>query len=691
MKLIFVLLSLILSASVFAQTQQSPEQIRAQMAKIRQTTNWDDPAAAQKANDEIRKLANLLTGNSQFSVASQKQQQNTGNIAQIGLKTNVPGTKENILAIVDRFFNRSYKALDAVSKTQFDQDYKYAENEKLSKKSVKKLTSMGAMLITFGNDHNLACVYLTSALKALPDDTLAANNFGGYLRVVDSIAVSLPVLLYANSLFDESPIILTQIGCSYMELGDKKQGENYLKQAVKINPDFGQAHSALCDLYISQNRLEDAIHELFAGVKGMGVSYTKASQNYTYMQQQAENSDTREDFRDETRKQLNPDDALSPLVPEDNRLKMPKFEMSSTVADWMDGGGYLAAVQATNGFVTKLSSFSKEFLEIHKQVPVLPPNAILRDYPSERFALDCITEYFFHESQKESDKCQEKMDEIIDKIGAEAEDYFSRKEQWIKELENCLQGCRVGDVYCSEECRRVYCTKDCPATILFNGSIERYFKDYKKAFQDTKTNQERILDDLYAFTEQWFSQIKSEYWSRIYAYEIQRVALSVIGNTYAAYSHPYSFPAHSVCGTDCSVYANPFLRSLEEVEEKKPQANNCPKDWKASLGIGFCGIDLECESIEFGCSAGVSMSVKRDFKNKNSTLFIGAGGELDLVGASAGIKAGVTITRADTGEITDVGGKLEMGGSVGPLGKNYEMTATIMEGSRFESKNVVSF
>ena len=30
------------------------------MAKIRQTTNWDDPAAAEKANAEIKKLAGQL-------------------------------------------------------------------------------------------------------------------------------------------------------------------------------------------------------------------------------------------------------------------------------------------------------------------------------------------------------------------------------------------------------------------------------------------------------------------------------------------------------------------------------------------------------------------------------------------------------------------------------------------------------
>lgn len=41
---------------------QSTDQIRQEMAKIRQTTNWDDPVAAKKANERIRELAKKLMG-----------------------------------------------------------------------------------------------------------------------------------------------------------------------------------------------------------------------------------------------------------------------------------------------------------------------------------------------------------------------------------------------------------------------------------------------------------------------------------------------------------------------------------------------------------------------------------------------------------------------------------------------------
>jgi hypothetical protein len=60
MRYVLMVLMFCLSALVSAQTGQSPDQIRAQMAEIRRTTNWDDPAAAKKANEEIRVLAKQL-------------------------------------------------------------------------------------------------------------------------------------------------------------------------------------------------------------------------------------------------------------------------------------------------------------------------------------------------------------------------------------------------------------------------------------------------------------------------------------------------------------------------------------------------------------------------------------------------------------------------------------------------------
>jgi tetratricopeptide (TPR) repeat protein len=241
-------------------SQEEVARVRAQIAKIRQTTNWDDPAAAKKANEEIQKLSGQLTGNKNQSFQFPPQQSTPPKKQEsVAFSVKVASTKECVLSIADRFYKRSYKALDAVSKVKFDQDFDAAQKEKFSMEALRNLTSSGAALITFGKDHHLACVYLTSAVKAAPSDTLSINNFGGYLRIIDSVAISIPVLLYANTLFSGSPVILTQLGNSYFELGDLKNAESWYKSAIKCNPDFGQAHSALTTLYIKQGRFKEAI------------------------------------------------------------------------------------------------------------------------------------------------------------------------------------------------------------------------------------------------------------------------------------------------------------------------------------------------------------------------------------------------------------------------------------------------
>jgi tetratricopeptide (TPR) repeat protein len=692
MRYVLMVLIVFVSALVSAQTAQSPDQIRAQMAKIRQTTNWDDPVAAEKANAEIKKLASQLTGGKPPLSSPGNQQSQQGGIKSpaLGVKASAV-TKENIVAIAGRFYNRSYKTLDAVSKSQFDQDLKTAASDEFSLKAVKRLASTGGTLISMGDDHNQACVYITSAVKAMPTDTLSVNNFGAYLRIIDSINTSIPVLLYANKLYGQSPIILTQLGCSYFELDDMKQAELYLKEALKYDPDFGQAHTALCDLYIKQNRLQDAIIELFAGVKGMGFSYSKASGNFAYLQSQAENSpggaSEKEKFWEETRSRMNPPDALASLVPEVDRLKMPAFNSCPKVSDWMEGGGYSSAVQAYTGFHSQFMKFNEQFLQVHSEVPELPPNAVLRDYPNERFALDCITEYFFQASAEEANEFTLLADDIMKSVSEVVEAYLNYKERYGQEYVSCVEGCG-GDSYCLEECFRKFCSKDCPASIQLNKDLQGYYEDYLNLFKTTVETQKKNLDDLYAFTGQWFSKIESPYWSRIYAYEIQRVALSVIGNGFTAHMQAFPFPAHSGCGTDCSLFANPAALPPDEVEEKEPKGNNCPQGKKLDIGLAMCSIAFDCESVEFGCAAGAAFSLKKNFINKSTTAFVGVGAEAGVGFAKASATAGFTMTRHANGDL-DVGVKGEVTGRVGAVGKNYEGTVTVMEGPRGDSKDVI--
>ncbi len=666
---------------------------------------------AKKLKEDLLKSAGNMT--EQFKNQSKQEH------IDVVISKTIP-TAEQIVQIAQRFFNRSYKQLTAVDKSTFDIDYKDAEKKGFNLNAVRSLCNKGSELITFGNDHNFACVYLAAAVKSNSEDTLCVNNFGGYLRIIDSLKTSLPVLLYANKLFSQSPVILTQIGCSLLELGDEIKGEKYLKDALKYNPDFGQAHSALCEVYIRQGRLKDAILELFAGVKGMGASYNQASQHLMNIQMEnAADSDAKEEFWNEAKKQLdptNPSDALAPLVPEVIRIQMPRFNYAPKVEDWTLGGGQMSAMDAFQSFHKYVLSFVETFQSVHKEVPEITENAALRDYPNERFALDCITEMFMHFSKKESDRFQKIVDDITLKVGDAKLRYIENlnnyKNEYLQSLnlcyeqnESCKKQCdkykadfeawekctnrcaEINDV-CSKEAYRIYCQQQCPNANELNSIIRLEYTSYTLAFNQMVNKQKQLLDDLYAFSNPWFQKIYSPYWSKIYAYEIRRVSLAIIENAYLYYPQFFDPPVNDECGTDCSVYSTPFRVSPEEVDKKNPDGNNCPDHTKFKIPLAICELGLDCESIEFGCTALVSGSVKRNFKKKNNAIFLGVGmkGELGVV--SAGAKAGFVVTVTDKGEIDDVGGKMDVSitGGVGAarVGVSSSGSLTVMKG--FDSK-----
>ncbi|MFN8253658.1 MAG: tetratricopeptide repeat protein [Ferruginibacter sp.] len=675
---ILLLLSFFLAAHCLAQADSNlyKKQQADMMKKVM--------ANQQQAMEQLKKMGINIDPNKKMSKAevmrmkeqliskSKEMQQQMQTRLQPPAKKNQPAdfkvkeaiTKESILNIAGRFYKRSYTKLTVVEKSRFDQDMKSAVKDTFSSEAVRKLSAIGGALITFGNEHHIACVYLAAAVKSKPGDTLCVNNFGAYLRAIDSVAVSVPVLLYANKIYAQSPVILTQLGNSYFELHDFVKAEKYYKEALQYNPGFGQAHSSLCELYIQQNRLKDALVELFAGVKNIGCSYSSAAANFNYLQQQAEAADTKESFWNETKNNIRPEDALAPLVPDDNKIKMPDFPTISVLADWMEGGGYAAAVKAYKSYMDVNTAFVESFVKIHKEVPQLPPNVVLRDFPNERMALDCITEFFHWQSSEEFKKYDKKLDDIKSQMFEVMQVYMKKHELYVKNFITCSNDCGT-DQACIAECRRVFCVNDCPAANECNQQLQSLYLKFPQAFTETKKNQEKILDDLYAFTGQWYSKIESPYWSRIYAYEIRRVALTILGNTYAAYPQAFLFPVHNDCGTDCSVYVNPAPTEPGPTEKKNPKGAECGLPGKIKFSVAICELGLDCESVEIGCTEIISTSVKRNFVKKTTTAFLGLGVKGDAGIISAGAKAGVQVTVSDNMEVDDVGFKSEMSVSAG--------------------------
>lgn len=646
---------------------------------------------AQQIKDKILKKSKDWQKQAQQQVDQYNKTINTVPVHKDIVLGKVP-TKDQMLAIADRFFQRSYKKLNAIEKAEFDKDLKGAEKAKFSPEEVRKLANRGAELITFGDDHYFACVFITSAIKANPTDTLGVNNFGGYLRIIDSLEASIPVLQYANELFSESPVILTQLGCSLLEMGDEVKAEKYLKLALKFNPDYGQANTALTEVYIRQKKFKEALQQLFAGVKGMGASYQQASMANQQIQNGYEESfkgddlKGKEEFWNETGNQLKPSGDAGPMPNPTTKVKMPAFPDCSTANDWLLGGGYSNAVMAYTAFHDYMMDFAKKFGEVHNEKPNIPPDATLRDYPNERFALDCITEMFQNRSSIEAKKYHKIIEEISGRVNDAKELYIKNFSEYSKVYSECVGGC--SSEICFKECQRKFCAKECPNANKYNEMLQSSYNQYRQAFSGMVSKQIKLLDDLYGFTNSWFMKLESPYWSKIYAYEIKRVALSIVGNAFGAYPQAFQFPATNECGTDCSAFSTPFTEKPEEVNKEDPEGNDCPSHTKIKIPIAICEVGLDCESIEFGCTAGASASVKKNFKKKNVTIFVGVGIKGGLGVVDVGAKAGAVVTVSDQGDVQDVGGKIDLTATVGvgaaKVGATSSGSVSVMKG--FDSK-----
>jgi hypothetical protein len=101
-------------------------------------------------------------------------------------------------------------------------------------------------------------------------------------------------------------------------------------------------------------------------------------------------------------------------------------------------------------------------------------------------------------------------------------------------------------------------------------------------------------------------------------------------------------------------------------------------------------VELDCESIEFGCTAGVSASVKRNFNKNNTTVFLGVGVEGKSELFKAGGKMGGTFTFDDNNNVVDFGYKSEVGfetktGGKTGLGGTMESSYSFQQGFNFQT------
>lgn len=608
--------------------------------------------------------------------------QNANTYKSVKIDTSGKITSDEVVKIARRFLNRYYKNIyDAQEKNFIDKNFRKLEADGLQEVEkvaiAEGLSSTAVFLTGTGESQNIPVVFSARAVIEFPEDTLIVNNFGAVLRMLDSVRISIPVFLYAKSLYPDAPVILTNLGNSLFELYDDKSAEYFYQKALQINPDFALARHGLVSVYLKQRNIQKAIEELFKGVEG---AYSQSLNNVQNKLKKdpsyASPGDIYGDKSENRSIKSQTPSSPNPNVPVDE-LKLPQFP------DWPDITAltYDKTIKKNMTMLQEISSgkcltqlpFTKMSPEQIEQWASNQNKSGIIQYKGNSFAMDLMQQYFIDEIEKIDKKCSQ-SDELNETR------YNKALEQMAAEEASSTPTGMDPEAY------QAYLIKHCKD---LTNLTDNYFTEWKNVSRIRHNAYNDLLMTYWVYCEQYLNRTfdLNEFGilncKRKMFVSIQLLKLYVV---YSGYRDilPLINIASFASGTgECpKMPPPPPPDETEEDNVNIPDKNAppCPfKDKKLEIGLGACTAGLDCESIEAECGEGLIAGAKWNYKKKELTAFAGAGLKADfgVKGSSvnAEAKAGFELTFNPKGQVIDAAYKTEVGAKAS-LG-NFEAGQTL--------------
>jgi len=575
-------------------------------------------------------------------VFNQAMSQNANMYKYVKIDTNKVISEVQLDKIATRFFDRQYKQIyDAQEKMFVDQSFGKLDAPGADKYKVAQgLSSTAVMLTGTGQSVDIPIVFSAKAVMLFPKDTLIINNFGAILRMMDSVKTSLPVLLYAKSIFKGAPVILTNLGNTLFELYDDKGAEYYYKRALKINPNFSLATQGLVSVYLKRKDLGKALEMLFSSVHGIySESMQKVHENVQYSRAYKKPSAplTNPGQEGESGNSIE-NSAPNRDTPIDN-LYLPGFP------NWSDMGALqtdksIEKVQKKLGEISASDHSLSDALSLLQASPQAQqawyekenqPGRILNK--KQEFAMQLMEEYFEDQLDKVN-KVYNYADSVnIEKFDKYIEQISAQDEAKAKQMQSDFDAWQA---YMLEKCK------------LFTNANKDGFGKWKQIAAVQHAKYVDLLSTYWIYCEQYlnrtynkadfeklnsrrksfvaihFSYLYTIYWAKQLQFGFTNIAsfASVMGNCPQAPPPP-----------------PPESSADDKVNVPDKKAPDCPFEGKKlKVGLIACSFGLDCESIEGECGEGLLAGAKWNYKNKELTGFVGAGVKADL-----GVEGGVNI------------------------------------------------
>lgn len=569
-----------------------------------------------------------------------------------------------LVRISHRIFQQYYNSSSSNEKLYLDRQFSLLEDKNNDPLTVAHRMSSSAVFISgLGSSINIPVAMSAKVTTMFPHDTLIVTNFGAMLRLMDSIQTSLPVLLYAKSLYPKAPVILTNLANTLFELYDDRSAEDLYKRALEINPDFSLARQGLVSVYLKRKNLGKALEELFKCAKGM---YSESMNNvHDNVKHHDKYSPPKSPINEDAGNSSNGANQSNANNPSDE-LRLPGFP------DWGNIGELVYDKSIKNNLkkLDELNPTSKivdkanrlRTMSYEKKVEMgqklLQPGKISNK--KSVYEIELMEEYF-KDRLADADRQYAKADSM------EAENIGKTVEKLSSEMES-----RAKSMGADIDAWQQYLIECCKSITALNS---KYFNAWKGNARIRHQTYNNLLSTYWVFCEKYLNQ----------AYdlndfeELNDKRKLFVSTYYGIIYNDYNIRQMTFGFSNIGAMANelgecpksppkpPVVeKNGEDIDSPEKNAPPCPfQNKKLSLGVGICSAELDCESVKLECGEGVIGGGKWNYKNKELTAIVGIGAKANfgLQAASVSLEAKSTlgVTFNSKNQIIDISGSAGAG------------------------------
>lgn len=487
------------------------------------------------------------------------------------------------------------------------------------------------------------------AVRARPDSAHALNTLGALLCHAGYQHKGLPLLEYLAQRFPESPIVLNNLGQTWLELGEIKKAEEFLTRCLALAPRHSAAHAAAGLIAQARGQTESANAHFQAAV---ATDFSPAAAKALDRQDIKHGLPASFTQLIPVAQYFNPHHFVPPRPPQtgEEAIKVDK-ELAAFYRLIYDNVARLraqktAADAAWNATVKTPDDFVRRIKPINSQMVGMALLAI-------------------HDSKKEMG---ERFEETVAQYQTDIARLTADRTAKFKGVSDCAAGKAINDAYLAA-CASTY------------GEMENKLLPLIRDSTNLQLSYLPLTGAIQSYRAE-FSQTAETYLELV----LRLAQLEVI--------EKYT------CGTPAATGAG--ATAAGEI----PPFGDCP--FSVSVNVYVAKLKADCKSVGFDFEAGLSFSAKKEFASGETTLTAGLatpdlefgkygsahgsaqfilvwdrGNDLSFVGVQSGASAGY-------GHLAEASSELTIGVSLGPKGTGATMSgqsaASIIGQNIFEAK-----